>query len=1619
LALLPTLVLAATGTITQTFEFAPGDFVFDRENGYDVVTLPGQYWTSEPGSPCLPLAIYNVLIPSDAEVTGIEIQDVATAILPGEFNIHPAQRPQAFSQPKLGFIAPDAKVYASDALYPLRNGTFTRSGCLGGYRIAGIQITPLRYKPVRKELQLANRMAVALHYETGRNEAPALDESQVGLMGAYAKSLVRNPEQVTAWRPQLRLTDDWRCDMAVITSSALASSFQPFVDWKTKRGYKTIIIKTESIYAAYPGRDNQEKVRNCVIDYWGNHGLKWLLVGGDDQIVPVRLARQVVEGNVGDIATDMYYADLQYSWDSNHNNLFGEMGDSMDLFYDIFVGRWPADNASDVAMFFAKDTMYEKHPDTLYIKKMLFGSTMLFSPFHGRVINHIIADLFPTGWQFNHLEDPPSGQYASAMNQGYQLAHVAAHGNQTTFSVMDASEAPGLTNGFRKLNFVNSIACESGWFDGTECLAEALVKAAGGGCIATMLNSRYGFGYPPGFGPSEMLDEQFYIHFIGKSATQFGSLCASSKDYFQSLVMGQEVWRWCVYELNLLGDPTLMLWSERPKNLNVTHAASLPTGPQVFRAVARDGSTPIPGALVCAMKGNETYARGWTNAQGWIDLLINPLTTGNLSISVSAQDFYPYEALATVTGSSNLPVLVFSSLRIDDSDGNGRLDPGETADLYVSLTNAGNVDATSVTARLRTACPYLTLVDSTSSYGTIAAGATVEGDRFRVAASSSTPTGTPAEFVTACTATQGSWEPFFSTRIGDLPPPKKLWADHDNGNMILSVTSLGSIGTLGPYREGSGLKYPRTAGYGSIYFTSLACGNGPSYVVDRWYGQPTSTFNSDWRAVETLHAVIPPIAAEQEYQARIDDGAHPAPKGLAITQWSGSLSRPGYDDFVIITYNLENQGASAINGLYCGILSDFDVNNVTSNSVATDNPRRMAWMTDNSSTWVGVKLLSPNTAANVSGIDHARYVTPGSMMTEAVKDSFLRGAIHLASGSSANYSCVTSAGPFDLEPGGRTRVAFAFVGGESQTELQVNADSAQSWFDHQMPVGLTYLRSTIDDAPPGGNSDGILNPGENINLPLWVVNRADHSASGVWGILRKLSSDTLMTVTDSIRRFGAVGASDSAWTGQNGFKLRVAPACTNGYVLPLALVCVDTLDSAYTSSPGLRVGAPQLVPGGVACWDPSPGGNNNGKLDPGEQAEIAIGIGNIGLGNAQDVSARLKSGDARLVILDSLGTYGDVPHDSTVFNSSDRFEVYASGTIPRETQIPCTLRISGTGYQATRAFMLSVGVITVVDPVPDGPRQPAMYYAYDDCDTYYVAHPHYNWVELRGRGTQLTLSDDQTQTVSLPTAFGPFEYYGTSYSSISICSNGFIIPGSSTSAPWTNGQLPSSSSPVMIAANWDDLYPPTGGGVWYYHDAANHQFVVEWDSVAYYSPRTTFDKFEIILCDTTQHTTGGQNAIVIQYQTANGYSSNTVGLQDPGMTIAIQCLYNGAYHRAASQIVPGRAVRYVTDSIVTGIAEPGISGLESRASLGFSPNPFRDRTQLRLSLPQSGRVRLTVHDVTGRRIRTLLDSDLKPGSYTLPWNCRDDHGRFVAAGIYVYRLQTDSGTVTVKAVVAD
>jgi hypothetical protein len=354
------------------------------------------------------------------------------------------------------------------------------------------------------------------------------------------------------------------------------------------------------------------------------------------------------------------------------------------------------------------------------------------------------------------------------------------------------------------------------------------------------------------------------------------------------------------------------------------------------------------------------------------------------------------------------------------------------------------------------------------------------------------------------------------------------------------------------------------------------------------------------------------------------------------------------------------------------------------------------------------------------------------------------------------------------------------------------------------------------------------------------------------------------------------------------------------------------------------------------------------------------------------------------------------------------------------------LYLTGTGYSDSLLFTVTIGEILATDPVPDGPRTPALYWAFDDIDTLYDQHPEYNWVEVNGTGTRLTFADnDDVVAISIPTGFGPLKFYGQNYTQLSVSADGWIACGNYTTSNFDNTDLPSTSAPrATVFANWDDLYPVSGGGgagyVYWYQDTAGHRLVVEYDSVQYYGG-TNRDKFEVIYYDTTVVTPSGDNAILAQYMTAAGFNSSTVGMQDPTRAIGIQDFYNGTLAHGAAPIVAGRAIKYSTDP-PTGVIEQSSGPIPgARLTLTSLRNPSRGRVLLSYSLPVSGVATLSVYDGAGRLVRRwdVAGCELSAVSRqsVLVWDGADANGRKVGAGVYLARLVTSDKSVVAKTTV--
>jgi len=757
------------GNLQFTLEFSRGDLVFSKAGTYDVVEMRGYPCITEPGKPRLPVVIKRVLIPSDAVPVGVKIVDIETEEISGEYYIYPAQPDVPLPMPgkefKVKEYGPDEAVYNSRGLFPGEVIGITGSGRKNGYRLVHVRIYPLRYIPVERKLVLVKRIRFEVEYVEGKESGYVPNERIREEAGRYVKKLVINPEDVERFAPVVVkrppvLLDPGDYEYVIITNDAMASTFQTLADWKTKKGVPATVVTVSWIESNYSGYDTQEKIKSFIIDAYNTWGTKYVLLGGqaDDRnagqnIVPAREAYYTNSGvgaypDEDTIPSDLYYADLDNLWDANNNHVWGELSDNVDMYADVYVGRMPVLNSTQAQAFINKVLTYEKNPPKDYLTKLMLPTGILWSSYEERPMQDSIARMTPTPPWFDakmYERNNALSEQAmiDSMNAGYAMGHWEGHGNETgiyynggSTPYLTSSDADGLTNGDR-VGIAISIACFCGAWDEVsngDCFAEHLVLNPNGGLVAVMMNSRYGWGayvnggYVPG--PSERLDTTFFAGIFEQNIYHLGDALFYSKDTWVPYADSGNQYdkqRWCIYELNLLGDPELPLWTETPENMSISCSPDpIPLPGGNITITVTSGGSPVANALVCVMKGTEAYAKGYTNSSGQVILNVNLTSPGWLQLTATAQNKLPVEDSVEVI-TANKPYPVYDSSAVV-AGGDDVINPGEQVNATIWVRNQGTVDASGVYGILSTSDGYVTSISQDSAwYGDISAGGKVQG----------------------------------------------------------------------------------------------------------------------------------------------------------------------------------------------------------------------------------------------------------------------------------------------------------------------------------------------------------------------------------------------------------------------------------------------------------------------------------------------------------------------------------------------------------------------------------------------------------------------------------------------------------------------------------------------------------------------------------------------------------------------------------------------------------------------------------------------------------------------------------------------------------------------------
>jgi hypothetical protein len=163
------------------------------------------------------------------------------------------------------------------------------------------------------------------------------------------------------------------------------------------------------------------------------------------------------------------------------------------------------------------------------------------------------------------------------------------------------SALDGLTNGDRG-GIWYSVACWSAAMD-HDTFGEHWLRNDAGGGVAYVGNSRYGWGCPgyPGECVSDLFSQQFVNSLLVEELCHAGVVHADAKHHFVGVAGMDDYTRYAMYELNLLGDPEMPIWTDRPRPLVVVCPGEVEIvgGEAEIAVTVTSGGSPVAGATVC------------------------------------------------------------------------------------------------------------------------------------------------------------------------------------------------------------------------------------------------------------------------------------------------------------------------------------------------------------------------------------------------------------------------------------------------------------------------------------------------------------------------------------------------------------------------------------------------------------------------------------------------------------------------------------------------------------------------------------------------------------------------------------------------------------------------------------------------------------------------------------------------------------------------------------------------------------------------------------------------------------------------------------------------------------
>ncbi len=770
-----------------------GDFVMVRVDGFAR--------SHRIGEPSLPMVNRILAIPIGAEIRASviesEVEDVSLSDLGMTAPVFPVQPSLSKSQdPSTVPFEFERDVYERSGYYTLPLAETRDLGTMRALRLGVLSVAPVEYDPVANTMRVYKRLVIRVEYLH-----PDWESTMEMRHRYYSPFFEPVYHQIINYEPlPPMILDDlvtYPVKYVIISDRMFESQLQPFIEWKTKKGFNVIAAYTDDI-----GYSNTA-IKNYIRDLYNDSdppddpAPSFVLFVGDDQ--------QIEAFNHGAHISDLDFCEF-----------------TNDHIPEIYYGRFSAQDPSLLQPQIDKTLEYEQYlmPDPAFSGEvtMIAGVDPYFAPTHGNgQINYGVNlyfnsehGIYSNTWLYPESDEPGAAQaIIRTVNEGLGFINYTAHGSHDGWSdpSFSSSDVRGLTNAHMYPLAIGNCCLTVTFGDNysTACVGEVWLQEEDKGAIGYIggSNSTYwdedywwGVGYGPidGGGPDYeetglgAYDGVFHDHgepvtdhYIVNDALVFcGNMAVVESG------SGMINYYWEIY--HLLGDPSVMTYLGVPSPNVVEHDDVIILGQTSFTVEAE------PSSYIGLSKDGVLHAAAYVDESGSVTMEITPFEEpGAADLVISAQNRVPYITTVQVISPGG-PYVIFDSCAVNDAAGNnnGLVDFGETILLGMQLVNVGPDPALDVSATLSTEDEYVTITDDFESFGDIEGdfGVVFVPDAYSFDVSADIPDGHPISFDLEITCSSDSWISQFNL-TGHAPLVEfanvEINDEQGNGNGILEA----------------------------------------------------------------------------------------------------------------------------------------------------------------------------------------------------------------------------------------------------------------------------------------------------------------------------------------------------------------------------------------------------------------------------------------------------------------------------------------------------------------------------------------------------------------------------------------------------------------------------------------------------------------------------------------------------------------------------------------------------------------------------------------------------------------------------------------------------------------